>query len=63
MADMSRNLGKLGLMHVRNVSSQITMCSTQKLILDDIFRLDWIFAKKRLSLNKITLKTESVGLD
>ena len=35
------------LMHVRKVSSQISMCSSQRLIRDDTFRLNWIFVWKR----------------
>ena len=49
---MSCVLRKLGIMHVRKVSSQNSLCSLHRLIRDDTFRLNWIFAKKRLHLNK-----------
>ena len=42
--DMSRSLGKPGFMHARKASSQFGMCSSHKLIWDDTFRLDYIFA-------------------
>ena len=40
---MSLDLGKLGLTHVRKVSSLISLCSPHRLIRDDTFRLNWIF--------------------
>ena len=51
-SQLSHVLRKLGLMHVRKVSSQISLCSPHRLIRDDTFRLNWIFAKKRLHLNE-----------
>ena len=50
--NMCRVLRKLGIMHVRKVSSQISLCSPHRLIRDDTFRLNWIFAKKRHHLNE-----------
>ena len=44
---LCRVLRKLGIMHERKVSSQISLCSPYRLIRDDSFRLNWIFAKKR----------------
>jgi hypothetical protein len=35
---LSCGLGKQALMHVRKVSSQISLCSPLRLISDDIFR-------------------------
>ena len=49
---MCRVLRKLGIMHVRKVSSQISLCSSHKVIKDDTFCLNWIFAKKRLHLKE-----------
>ncbi|KAH3814357.1 hypothetical protein DPMN_142853 [Dreissena polymorpha] len=42
---MCRFLKKLGLMHVRKVSSQISLCSLHRLIRDDSFRLNLIVGK------------------
>ena len=47
---MGRGLWKGGLMHVRKMSSQISLCSPLRMIRDDIFRLNRISAKKRLLL-------------
>ncbi|KAH3889499.1 hypothetical protein DPMN_013556 [Dreissena polymorpha] len=41
-------LRKLGLMHVRKVSSQISLCSPHRLIRDDTFRLNLFFGKEGL---------------
>jgi hypothetical protein len=49
---MSRDLEKLGLIYVRKLPPQISLCSPHRLIRDNTFRLNWIFAKKRLSLNE-----------
>ena len=49
---LCRVLRKLGIMHVRKVSSQISLCSPHRLIRDDTFRLNWIYAKKRQHLNE-----------
>ena len=49
---MSHVLRKLDKMHVRKVSSQISLCSPHRLIQDDTFRLNWIFAKKRHHVNE-----------
>ena len=38
-------------MHVRKVSSQISLSSPHRLIRDYTFRLNWIFVKKSHSLN------------
>jgi hypothetical protein len=46
------SLRKLDIMHVRKVSSQISLCSPHRLIRDDTFRLNWIFSKKRLHFNE-----------
>ena len=50
--NMCHVLRKLGKMHVRKVSSQISMCSRHRLIWDDTFGLNWIFTKKRHHLNE-----------
>jgi hypothetical protein len=54
---MWRVLRQLGKMPVRKVSSPISLCSPHRLIRDDTFRLNWIFAKKRHHLNKIFHKS------
>ena len=47
-----RVLRKLGIMLVRKVSSQISLCSPHRLIRVDTFRLNLIFAKMRHYLNE-----------
>ena len=49
---MSLVLIKLGLIQVRKVSSQISLCSLYMPIRDDAFRLNSVFAKERRPLNK-----------
>jgi len=49
---LCRVLRKLGIMHVRKVSSQISLLSSHRLIRDDTFRQKLIFAKKGLHFNK-----------
>ena len=60
---MSRVLRKLGIMQVRKVSSQISLCRPNRLIRDDTFRLNWIFAKERLPLNENIIQSESIVPD
>ena len=50
--NMCRVLRKLGKMHVCKVSSQICLRSPHRLIRDDTFRPNWIFAKNRHHLNE-----------
>ncbi|KAH3857003.1 hypothetical protein DPMN_099600 [Dreissena polymorpha] len=45
---LSLVLRKLGLMHVRKVSSEISLCSPHRLFRDDTFRLNLIFSKEGL---------------
>jgi hypothetical protein len=47
--EMSLALEKLGLMHVRKVSSQISLCSTHRLIRRDTFRFNGIFRLQEVS--------------
>ena len=57
-----RVLRKLGIMHVRNVSSQISLCSSHRLIRDENFRLNMIFGMKGLPLNeKNNIKADCTG--
>ncbi len=49
---MSRVMRKLDIMNVRIVSFQISLCSPHRLIRDESFRPNWIFAKKRHHLNE-----------
>jgi hypothetical protein len=51
---MGHALWKGVLMHMRKVSSQISLCR------DETLRLNWIFAKMKLSLNEKYRKAESV---
>ena len=53
---------KRGWIHVRNVSSQISLCSPHRLISTDSFRLKWWSMKCSIS-NKNTMKAESVVPD
>ena len=48
----SRTLGKQGFMHMSKVSSKISLCSLHGLIMDNTFRLNWIFAKKTAFIEK-----------
>ena len=50
--NVSRFEKKMGIMHVRKGSSQISLCSPHRLIRDDTFRLNWIFAKKKHQFNE-----------
>ena len=45
---VSRALRKLGIMHVRKVLSQISLCSPHRLIRDDTFRFYGIFSFKEV---------------
>ena len=45
----SRVLRKLGLMHVRKVSSQISLCSPHRLIKNDTFRFNGNLSFKKIS--------------
>ena len=56
-------LRKLGLMHVRKVSSQISMCIPHRLIRDGAFRLNKIFGKKGHPLNQKYHKAGNVVPD
>ena len=40
----SLDLFKWGIMHLREVSFQISLCSLHRLIRDDTFHLNWILA-------------------
>ena len=51
---------KRGLMHVRKVSSQISLRSSHSLIRDDTFRLKLIFLKIDFHETKNIMKAESV---
>ena len=49
-------LGKQGFMHVRKVSSQITLCSLHRLIMDGTFRFYDILSLKKVSYKKIQFR-------
>ena len=39
-------------MNVRKISSQMSLSGSHRLIWDETFRINWTFAKMRLSLNE-----------
>ena len=45
-------LEERGLMNVRKVSTQMSLCSLHKLIRDDTFCLNWMYNKKKLTMNE-----------